>query len=255
MLQRIEHDRILELKLARPPVNALNRELLTALQTAIVEAPQKGFDGLLLSGGESVFSAGLDVPELLTLNRDDLDASWRSFFAVCKALAESPIPSVAAIGGHSPAGGAVISLFCDYRVMVRRPEDEKPAMIGLNETQVGLVVPECIQYVFRRLVGHHTAERLLVAGAMIDAGHAFRIGMVDELAEPGDVEAAAKRWLSAHLALPQQAMRMTRQIVRADIVEAINDPERLKLDLFLDAWFDEETQAVLQGLVARLKGG
>src|SRR5690606_12767741 len=130
MLQRIEHDRILELKLARPPVNALNRELLTALQTAIVEAPQQGFDGRPLSGGESVFSAGLDVPELLTLNRDDLDASWRSFFAVCKALAESPIPSVAAIGGHSPAGGAVISLFCDYRVMVRRPEDEKPAMIG-----------------------------------------------------------------------------------------------------------------------------
>ena len=79
--------------------------------------------------------------------------------------------------------------------------------------------------------------------------------MVDELAEPGDVENAAKRWLQSHLALPQQAMRMTRQIVRADIVEAINDPERLKLDVFLDAWFGKETQAVLQGLVARLKGG
>ncbi|MCB1560221.1 MAG: enoyl-CoA hydratase/isomerase family protein [Xanthomonadales bacterium] len=255
MLERIEHDRILELKLARPPVNALNRELLTALRSAIVSTPEQGFDGLFLSGGESVFSAGLDVPELLTLDRDELEASWRSFFAVCQALAESPIPGVAAIGGHSPAGGAVLSLFCDYRVMVRRPEDEKPAMIGLNETQVGLVVPECIQYVFRRLVGHHTAERLLVAGAMIDAGHAFRIGMVDELAEPGDVEDAAKRWLQSHLALPQQAMQTTRKIVRADIVEAINDPDRLKLDVFLDAWFGKETQAVLHGLVARLKGG
>lgn len=255
MLERIEHDRILELKLARPPVNALNRELLSALESAIIAAPEQGFDGLFLSGGESVFSAGLDVPELLTLNRDGVEASWRSFFAACKALAESPIPSAAAIGGHSPAGGAVLALFCDYRVMVRRPEDEKPAMIGLNETQVGLVAPECIQYVFRRLVGHHTAETLLVAGAMIDAGHAFRIGMVDELAEPGAVESAAIRRLAALLALPRQAMRMTRRIARADIVEAINDPQRLRLDVFLDAWFGEETQATLQGLVARLKGG
>ena len=255
MLDRGQQDRIVTLRMARPPVNALNRTLLEALREAIESAPEQGADGLMLCGGESVFSAGLDVPELMTLDRDALKATWLSFFAVCRALARSPIPVVAAIGGHSPAGGAVLSLFCDYRVMVRRADGEKPAMIGLNETQVGLVVPECIQFVFRRLLGNRVAERMLVAGAMIDSSRAHQIGLIDELADPAEVENVARSWLGSTLALPQQAMRVTRQLVRADIVDAITDPERLKLDGFLDAWYSEETQGVLGALVAKLKGG
>src|SRR5690606_38567069 len=114
----------------------------------------------------------------LSLQRPELEQAWQAFFGVLEALVRSPLPSVAAIGGHSPAGGAVISLFCDYRVMARGPY-----RIGLNEVQVGLIVPECIQYAMRRLIGAHRAERLLVAGAMIDAEQAHAIGFVDELVD------------------------------------------------------------------------
>lgn len=249
MIERHAHPHdILELRLARPPVNALHPELLLALREAIEAAPALGARGIVLSGGSSIFSAGLDVPYLLTLERDALRAAWMSFFKACEALARSPLPSVAAIGGHSPAGGAVLALFCDYRVMA-----EGPFRIGLNEVQVGLTVPECIQHALRRVVGHYRAERLMVAGAMIEASEAYRVGMVDELVPQSQVLDRAQDWLAQLLALPQGAMRATRALSRADLVAAVDDPVKLNLDVFLDAWFGAETQSVLQALVAKLK--
>ena len=249
MLERHYHaDDIVELRLARPPVNALNPELLGALREAIELAPREGARGILLSGSPGIFSAGLDVPYLLTLDRASLHAAWGDFFAACTALATAPVPVACAIGGHSPAGGAVLSLYCDYRVMA-----EGAFRIGLNEVQVGLVVPESIQYALRRVIGPWRAERLLVAGTMIDAAEALRIGMVDELAPPEQVVAAAQRWLQGTLALPRSAMLTTRQLARADLHASI-DPAKLDLSRFVDAWFSEETQQVLTALVAKLKG-
>ena len=249
MLDRIPHPQnILELKLARPPVNALNPELLSTLRDAIVQAPGQGARGLVISGGPGVFSAGMDVPHLLTLERDALEAAWMQFFGVLEALARSPLPSVAAIGGHSPAGGAVISLFCDYRVMARGVNK-----IGLNEVQVGLVVPECVQYALKRLVGDYRGERLLMAGAMVEAEQALALGMVDELTDVDHVSKRAVTWLEELLALPAKAMHATRMISRADLVDAIADPRRLDLPRFLDDWFSDDTQSVLTALVARMK--
>ena len=246
MIESIRHDDILELRLARPPVNALNPGLMTQLRDAITAAPGEDARGLVISGGPNVLSAGLDVPHLMSLERDDLEAAWREFFGVLEALARSPLPSVAAIGGHSPAGGAVMGLFCDYRVMARGP-----FRIGLNEVQVGLIVPECIQYALRRLVGTYRAERLLVAGAMVPAEQAAQIGLVDELSARENVAERPPAWLAALLALPPQAMLQTRAIARADVIAAMQ-PELIQLPRFIEAWYAPFTQKALQALVARL---
>jgi enoyl-CoA hydratase/carnithine racemase len=251
MLQQIRHERVLELKLDRPPANAFNHALLSELIAAICRAPASGAEGLILSGSPGLFSGGLDVPTLLGLDRDGVLGTWGAFMQVCAELAKSPIPSVAALTGHSPAGGAVISLFCDYRVMARAGE-KGPFKIGLNETQVGLVVPGPIQYAFKRLVGERIGERMLVAGEMIDSGRAYEIGLVDELAEPAEVVPRALAWLSAHLALPRRAMLTTRAMSRQALIDTISDPQALDLGQFVEGWYNPETQTVLKALVARL---
>lgn len=118
MLERTEHGEILELRLARPPANALDAALIAALGEAIEGAPASGARALVLSG-RRMFSGGLDVPALLTLDRAGMEQTLRDFFRLMRALAASPIPTIAAITGHAPAGGAVLSIFCDARVMVR----------------------------------------------------------------------------------------------------------------------------------------
>jgi enoyl-CoA hydratase/carnithine racemase len=173
---------------------------------------------------------------------------WGEFFALCGTLARAPIPLVAAVTGHSPAGGAVLALFCDYRVMA-----EGPYRIGLNEVQVGLIVPEAIQLALRRVVGTYRAERLLVAGAMIESAQALACGFVDELTGVDQVATRALHWLGELLALPSHAMLATRTLARADLAGAYADMDALPLDDFVDAFFHPQTQAVLQQLVARLK--
>lgn len=248
MIQSNLHAGVLELRLDRPPVNALDPGLVADLRARIERAPEDGARGILLTGREGMFSAGLDVPHLLTLDRESMRAFWREFFALCAAMARSPVPLVAAVSGHSPAGGAVLALFCDYRVMARGDY-----RIGLNEVQVGLTVPDCIQLALRRVVGPYRAERLLVAGRMLGADEALDCGFVDELAPVEQTVARARHWMQELLALPPRAMRTTRAMARADLADAFADPDALPVEDFLDGWFGEETQRVLNALVEQLK--
>ena len=247
MIEIVEHGTIHEIRMQRPPVNALDPGLLGALVAAVEAAPRNGARGLVLAGGEKVFSGGLDVPYLMKQDREGLRACWTLFFEAARALARSPIPVVAANAGHNPAGGCVLALCCDYRVMARGP-----FRMGLNETQVGLAVPDAIQYLLRRVVGVHRAERLVVAGAMVESEQALRIGLVDELADAGEVVVRAAHWLRELLALPSGPMLATRHLARADVVAALDGFREEELEDFLAGWNSEDSQRALRDLMARL---
>ena len=252
-VQTLDHGRIRELRLARPPVNALDPALCRALITTLDAAVADGVDAVVLSGAPGIFSAGLDVPHLMALGQDRqaLHAGWGAFFGAARSLAALRIPVVAALTGHAPAGGCVLSLCCDYRVMARSPNPAKPFMIGMNETQVGLAVPEGAQQLMRRVIGPYRAERLLVSGSMVTADEALRLGLVDTVVEVDQVVPHALEWLGSLLALPRTPMLLTRSLARADLVRAL-EPENLDLERFVEGWYDADTQAGLRALLARL---
>lgn len=168
MIQTIEHGALRELRLDRPPVNALSGELIVALRKAIQAAPGDGARAVILSGAPGRFSGGLDVPLLLGLDRAAMASLWREFYALLGAIAASPIPIVAAITGHAPAGGTVLALFCDWRIMA-----EGDYKIGLNEVQVGIPLPPVILAGLRRLIGPRQAERLAVSGGLFSPQEAL----------------------------------------------------------------------------------
>lgn len=248
LVESIFQDEIAEIRLARPPVNAINPELCVAVRDALDAAIGAGAKGIVLGSSAKVFSAGLDVPHLVSLGQDRvaLRSAWQAFFDTALALANAPVPVVAALSGHAPAGGCVWALCCDYRVMA-----SGPFRIGLNETQVGLVAPEGIQRLMRRIVGPHRAERLLVAGEMVEAEQALAYGLVDELVDVDSVATRARVWLEQLLALPRDAMLATRSIARADVVDALQ-AHNIQLDRFVDAWYADGTQAALRALLAKL---
>lgn len=248
LIERSTHGAIHHLRMARAPVNALDPGLCRAITDALRSAVADGARGIVLAGGAKVFSAGLDVPYLLSLeaDRSALLQAWEAFFETARTLAASPVPVVAAMAGHAPAGGCVLALCCDYRVLA-----EGPFRIGLNETQVGLVAPEGIQALLARVVGPHRAERLLVAGHMPDAQQALAIGLVDELAAIEDVEHRAQAWLETITQLPREPMLQTRAIARREVIAALA-PERIDLERFVTAWAHPDTQAGLRAMLARI---
>jgi enoyl-CoA hydratase/carnithine racemase len=201
MLEISTTRRCAEIRLARPPANALNPALVEGLERALAEA-ESSAQAIVISGLPGMFSAGLDVPELLQLDRDLLSRFWQSFTRLLKRLALSPLPTAFAMTGHAPAGGVVMAVFGDYRIMPRGS-----FKTGFNEVQVGLVVPPPVHLALVRLIGAHRAERILVAGEILDAQRALEIGLVDELAD--DPEAVVRRaleWCQQLLALPRPAM-------------------------------------------------
>lgn len=245
--QHRQHHQIVELRLARPPANALDPALIAELRRAVEAAPGGGARALILSGRAGMFSAGLDVPALLPLDRAAIAGAWRDFYALMDALARSPIPVAAAITGHSPAGGAVLAICCDYRVMA-----DGNFQIGLNEVQVGLPLPPVIHAMLARLVGDHQAERLGVPGLLVSAAEAQRVGLVDELAPVEQVVPQALAWCQRLLALPPKAMSATREMARRNLARLFEQDSSSELAGLVEAWMSEETQGAMRALVARL---
>lgn len=248
MFEFIEHGPVCEIRMSHPPVNAISPDFMDAL-TEILPAKAADYGALVLSGQPGMFSAGLDVVTLSRLDRQGVERFWGQFFGLLKTIGACPVPLASAITGHSPAGGAVMAIHGDYRVMSRG--DWK---IGLSEVQVGLVVPPHIQRVLTRLVGTYRAERLLVAGALVSPEEALEAGLVDELTDSyEETIGRAVAWCRRHTELPRNAMSRTRSIIRADMISNYDDLSQADIDAFTEVWFSEETQQVMGQVLARLQ--
>lgn len=248
MLNRIEHGDVLELRLDHAPANALTPELIGALGQAVRKAPDEGARALVLSGRPGMFSAGLDVPHFLTLDLAGVRQAWKLFFDLMETLVGSTIPVAAALTGHSPAGGCVLALCCDWRVMAAGKYK-----IGLNEVQVGLRMPQPILAAAKHVLGERQAERMCTTAALVGVDEAHRIGLIDEIVDEESVVEQAVAWANQMLALPPKALAKTRALCRRDFLRTFEAMDEEQLELFMDEWFSDETQGAMQALVDRLK--
>ncbi|HRX90084.1 MAG TPA: enoyl-CoA hydratase/isomerase family protein [Steroidobacteraceae bacterium] len=247
---------IRELRLNRPPVNGLSPDMVDALidELAAVDGDTRA---LVVSGQQGVFSAGLDVPALLKLDHRDIAKFFNRLWCLQALLATSRVPVLFAITGQCPAGGAVLALYGDYRVMARAGDGEKPIRIGLNEVQVGLCPGPLIQAAFVRIVGAHVAAQLLTRGAMLDSVEALRLGLVDELASPLVVIERAVEVAREIARAPVGAMSLTRELARRDLVSLFGPPKEAaaRATAFADEasqlWWSAETRAKLTTLFGK----
>lgn len=249
MLEEFQHGEVREIRLARTPANALNQPLVVQLTHRLRAATLEGSRAVVLSGQPGMFSGGLDVPMLITLDWNELQRFMRSVLALQHQLAVQPIPVVAAITGHCAAAAAIMALFCDYRIM-----SEGPYKIGLNEVAVGLCPGRIAYQAFRRLVGARHADHLVTRGEFIDPVTAAHIGLVDRLTTPEQVIPEAIEYAQSFLKLPQQALYETRRIARQDLVQLCDEAMRDDSEELHKRWFGNEAQQGLRALAAKLAG-
>lgn len=157
--------------------NAINGELLDELKIILksIESDD-AISGIILHGNEGFFSAGLDLIELYDYSEVEIRVFWESFLSFVQAFVGFKKPSIAAIGGHSPAGGCVLALCCDYRIMA-----EGEFIIGLNEVPVGIIVPDAIFHLYGFWLGQAKAYQYLLEGKLLNPTEALAAGLIDEL--------------------------------------------------------------------------
>lgn len=241
-------ERVAIVRLNRPPANALDMRVCTELIAVLDELEgDEAIEGMVLSGRTGMFSAGLDVIALFKLNREMMRLFWRRFCQTFIRLYTSPLVTAAAINGHSPAGGCVLALGCDLRIMA-----DGEFKIGLNEVAVGLPVPPFLCRVHAATVGQRNSESMLPYGVMSTPAEALMCGLVDGVLEPNQVLPHAIQHVEKRLKLPQAARSETKSNLRRQVLDPTEASVENEVDLLTTGWFSEECQGVMGALVKRL---
>jgi enoyl-CoA hydratase/carnithine racemase len=199
---------IATIRLNRPPMNALNAEVQSALSAAALEAGQRrDVAGVVLYGGEKVFAAGADIKEMERMSYTDMVDYSGALQDFTRTLARIPKPTVAAITGYALGGGCEVALACDFRVAARN------AKLGQPEILLGIIPGAGGTQRLARLVGPAKAKDIVFSGRFVSADEALTIGLVDEVVEAEDVYAAAKARLAPYVGGPADAIRAAKEAI------------------------------------------
>ncbi|XP_054710837.1 enoyl-CoA delta isomerase 1, mitochondrial-like [Uloborus diversus] len=246
-----EEKKIASVIMQRPPVNSLNLEMIQEITAAIKNLEKKRYRGFILgSSSPTVFSAGLDITEMYQFKEERLRQFWTSLQTMWKTLYATPLISIAAINGHAPAGGCLLSISCDHSIMVK-----PKTTIGLNETLLGIVAPQWFRDVFVHTIGFRLAEHALKLGTLFTAEQALNISLVNDLVEsPAELMSKAEEEMDKWLKIPDAARIMTKVSLRKPAVDKLISYEKQELEEIIKLMNREETQKMLGKYFESLKG-
>ena len=243
MIDVTYHDTVAVIKLNRGVTNILNmecvRELAAALQRARADPQVQAL--VLGSANTKFFSIGFDIPQLYELSEEDFSLFYRTFNQTCMELYTLPKPTVAAITGHAIAGGCILALCCDYRLI-----GEGRKLMGLNEVNLGVPVPYLADCLLRNLSGARYGREILELGQFYQAEESFQMGMVDRVLELEQVLSGSIEKARQLGSMPQQAY----QAIKRNRVEGVEAQIRARWEekqrFFVECWYSDEARERLQ---------
>jgi enoyl-CoA hydratase len=237
MIERTLHEGILTLRLAHGKASALDVELLEAL-TRELDGAGDGVRALMLTGTGSIFSAGVD---LFRLTQEGADYVRRFIPLLCSLLRKLfafPRPVVAAVNGHAIAGGCMLVLAADIRLMA-----EGTGRIGVPELLVGVPFPAVALEIVRCAVPADKVQALVYTGRTLPPQEALAAGLIDEVVAPAALPARAEEVARQLAVIPPEAYRLTKQYLRAEALQRIEKASDTHDLSALQVWTSPETHA------------
>ncbi len=242
-------DEISILRVHGGKANAMSGEVLDAIERLIDGFEASPARAAVLVGYERYFSAGLALPLLVDLERPAMRRFIARFGDVMLRVFRCARPIVAAINGHAIAGGCVLALQCDWRVMV----DSSDTRIGLNETQLGIGLPSSVLEPLKLAVPAASLVPIAYEGRLFAPAEAHALGLVHELAGAGELEAHAVARAQALATVPSTAMAQVKLGLRRPALEAIARFADEETERWLDTWYSPAARERLQAAVVKLR--
>lgn len=248
-IQTEHRDKLVVVTLDRGTANALNKAMIDELAETFKELDRDAsVRGALITGKGNFFSAGLDVLEVASYDEKASQEFWHAFARMIGTMLSFSKPLVAAVNGHSPAGGAIVALTCDFRYMA-----EGKFRIGLNEVPVGIAVPQPIFEMYAAVVGTRNAYQFLLQGKLLLPSEAIQCGLADEICPQEEVFDRAWNKLKELAAFEPKTFALTKKNMRAGLVHKFTTHYDEFFGATLHHWQDPDARAVLNALVASLK--
>jgi enoyl-CoA hydratase len=206
---------------SRPPVNALNMATMEELRAAFhdIKSDQSIRVVILIGAGEKAFIAGADIAELSKHDAVSGKEYTHRGQSVLNLIENLGKPVIACLNGFALGGGCEVAMACTMRLA------SENAKLGQPEVKLGIIPGYGGSQRLPRLVGKGLAMQMVLAGEMITAQEAYRIGLVNEVTAPADLvpraeEIAAKIIANAPLAV-QYAMEAVNKGMEMTLAEGL----------------------------------
>jgi len=203
--------------------NALSLAVLRDIDHAFARA-RSDRAAVIITGRESVFSAGFDLHQM---RRGGIDAllMLRAGYALTARVMAHPCPVIAACNGHSLAMGVFLMLSADYVIGSRG--DFK---IAANEVALGLTMPRVAAAMLRHRLDPAAFQRAVTLSEYFDVDAARSAGFFDELVEPAELMPRAEACARDFAELDLRAHAASKRRIRASLIRKIRFS--IPLDLF-----------------------
>jgi enoyl-CoA hydratase/carnithine racemase len=245
LIRHERQGRILILRLDKARGNAIDEPLIEELLAATAAvASDGGVAGVLLASSHpKLFCPGLDLVGLFEYDRPRMERFMLRFGEAMGALYALPKPVVAAVSGHAVAGGCILAMTADWRVLSRG------AQIGLNEVKVGVPLPWSVATLLRATTPASALAKVALLGRNFEGEEALAAGLAEELAEPMGFEAVCLARLAEFVDKDAYAFARTKSYLRGDAIREMRSRERELMGEWLDGWFSEGTRARIRAIV------
>ena len=238
------------LQLNRGKVNAINHEMVKEIRTAISEAASdESVKGVILTGIPNFFTAGLDVIELYSYNKHQITEFFADFGGMFIDLVTFEKPLVAAITGYSPAGGCVMAIACDYRIMAK---GEK-FTIGLNEVAVSIQISKNLIDAYSYWIGNGKAHQYILDGALLKVDQALNVGLINEAVALEEVLPRAEQQMQKYLSFHEEIFKNTKRKLRQDWLSKLEVDPKKDLQQAAELWWQPEIRSRMKAFVESLQ--
>jgi enoyl-CoA hydratase len=228
--------------------NALDLPLMAAVRDAVADLRSHGSPPLMLASSHpTLFSPGWDLKQLAGADRDRVRAMLGSFNDLILEVFSYPGPTAAAITGHAVAGGCLLALACDLRVMATGR-----TRLGFAELNLGLPVPAGSLRMLAARLGAIAIDETVMRGEGCTAERARELGLVHRAEPVEQVVVAVDRELSRIAMKPARAYGVTKEILLSQVWRAMASDCGPQDEVFLDCWFSEPTQQRIADIVSTL---
>jgi enoyl-CoA hydratase len=227
-------------------LNVLDRPAIDALREAAEALHHDGdLRAVVLTGaGDRAFIGGADIPTMAALDPAGAEDFITALHRAVLALRAMPVPVIARINGYCLGAGLEIAAGCDLRVAA------ETAVFGMPEVKVG--IPSVIEAaLLPRLIGWGRAAELVLLGETIDAVEALRIGLVERIVPPSDLDAAVERWIVALLAAGPNATRLQKALMREWECLPLDDAIAAGIATFRASYHTDEPRRLMARFLAR----
>jgi enoyl-CoA hydratase/carnithine racemase len=243
---RLEVDadtRVGTIRIERPPMNALSRQVWLEIEEAAREAGQReDVRAVVVWGGPKVFAAGADIKEFPNWDYHEVKRTGTILQRALDTLARLPMVVIAAINGYALGGGCELALACDFRFIA---ENSK---LGQPEILLGIIPGAGGTQRLPRLVGLSKAKELVLSGRMVDANEAPAIGLADAVFPADDVHAEAVKAAARYAAGPY-AIGLAKRAIEDGTEMPLDQGLRLERDLFAECFATDDARIGIQSFI------